>query len=59
MDDSYLMLKSVLDEMDSMGGLVFYSTHLLPKNKNYRNDILKKLLENQVEVHFALEEIAL
>ena len=59
MPECYLMLEAVLENLKGLGGLVFYSTHLLPLKKENRNRVLNKLLLSDVEVHFALEEIQL
>ncbi len=55
----YMMLNAVLEELDHVAGLIFYSTHLLPNNKTQRQKIYDVILKQGCSLHFALEEQAI
>ena len=57
--NSYSVLDTVLDELNESGDLVFYSLYFLPKEKNERQQIFKKVLKNGSKIHFALENISI
>ncbi len=59
MDDCYMMLKSVLDELGQIEGIIFYSTHQLPSDTNERMKIYDKVLNSKKGLRFALEDLAL
>ncbi|MEG4799131.1 hypothetical protein QUB63_01965 [Microcoleus sp. ARI1-B5] len=58
MDNCYMMLSALLEELDSLGGLIFYSLKLLPESPFQRKSIYEKILNGKCELHFALEELA-
>ena len=59
MENCYLMLKSVLKNLSSIDGIVFYSIFMLPNLKKERLSIFKSILKNKKVIRFALEEIVL
>ena len=59
MDDCYMMLKSVLDELEQVEGIIFYSTHQLPPDASERMKIYDKVLSSKKGLRFALEDLAL
>lgn len=59
MENCYLMLKSVLKNVSSVDGIVFYSIFMLPNLKKERLSIFKSILKKKKIIRFALEEIEL
>ncbi len=59
MENCYLMLKSVLKNVSSIDGIVFYSIFMLPNLKKERLSIFKSILKKKKIIRFALEEIEL
>ena len=59
MENCYLMLKSVLKNLNSIDGIVFYSIFMLPNLKKERLSIFKSILKKKKVIKFALEEIDL
>ena len=59
MENCYLMLKSVLKNLGSIDGIVFYSIFMLPNLKKERLSIFKSVLKKKKIIRFALEEIEL
>jgi len=58
-DDSYSILDFVIDNLKKVDGIVFYSILMLPKKKDYRNKIYKKIISNKKSLNFALENISI
>ena len=59
MERCYMMLNALLEEVDKLAGIIFYSINLLPLDSIHRKKIYSTLLEHGCELHFALEEIAI
>ncbi len=59
MENCYLMLKSVLKNLNSIDGIVFYSIFMLPNLKKERLSIFKSIFKKKKVIKFALEEIDL
>lgn len=59
MDNCYMMLNALLEELNSVSGLIFYSLKLLPENYFQRQLIYELFLAKKCELHFALEELAI
>ena len=59
MDDCFMMLKSALDELGDIEGIIFYSTHQLPANTALRQDVYKKVLDKGSGLRIALEDLTL
>ena len=59
MENSFLMLNSVLKNMKNIDGIVFYSIFMLPNNTLSRKKIYKQILKKKKKIYFALEEFFL
>ena len=59
MENCFMMLKSLMDEMAPYQALVFYSLYLLPPQKKARLKIYQQLLQTDRQLHFALEELSI
>jgi len=57
MEDSHMVLKSVLAEADRLEGMIFYSTHLLPEQDELRHLVYDAFVGRGGALRFALEEI--
>ena len=55
MKSSYSMLKSSLNEIKKIDGMVFYSLMMLPDDKNLRNLVFKSFINKKKQLYFALE----
>ena len=55
MKNSYLILNSLLAEIEEIDGIVFYSLLQLPINDSMRKEIFEDILEKKKSIHFALE----
>ena len=52
---SYLVLESVLEEIDDCDGIVCCSAFMLPENAARRTRIYQRLLDAKASIHFALD----
>ena len=59
MENCYLMLKSVLKNIKSIDGVIFYSVFMLPEKNEERKKILTFFIKNKKKIYFALEEFSL
>ena len=59
MDDCYMMLDALLERIDEIDGLVFFSMTFLPSSNARREALLSTILNNKKEIHFALENLAI
>tara|TARA_B110000263_G_C15241699_1_gene479656 strand:- start:327 stop:710 length:384 start_codon:yes stop_codon:yes gene_type:complete len=57
MKNSYLMLNSLLKNLNKIDGIIFYSLFMLPQEKEQRNRIYKIIIKKNKQIHFALEDI--
>jgi sporadic carbohydrate cluster protein (TIGR04323 family) len=57
MQNSYLMLQQVIDEIPSIDGIVFYSLLQMPETQKHRLQIYDNILDRNGEIHFALESL--
>ena len=57
--DSCLMLTQLLDELDQLDGIVFYSLFQLPNKKALRESIYERVLSKRRSMHFAVETLVL
>jgi sporadic carbohydrate cluster protein (TIGR04323 family) len=57
MDHCYMMLNAVMHELHDLGGLIFYSTHMLPPSHSMRKELYDILFQQEKTLHFALEEL--
>ena len=55
--NSYLMLQQVIDEIPSIDGIVFYSLFQMPETQKHRLQIYDNILDKNGEIHFALEKL--
>jgi len=56
--DCTMILASVLQSLDDLEGLIFYSTHQLPKNQGAREALIARIIGAGRSIHFALESLA-
>jgi sporadic carbohydrate cluster protein (TIGR04323 family) len=59
MDGCYMMLESVLQELDSLEGVILFSLFMLPKRAERRRAIYDRVLESGASLHAALEDLAI
>ncbi len=56
-NNSYLMLQQLVDEIPVINGIVAYSLFQMPENQEKRLQIINKILDRNGELHFALENL--
>ena len=54
MDNAYSILNFVIDNLEEVDGLVFYSILMLPRNSKNRNQIINKILTKKKKHLFCL-----
>jgi sporadic carbohydrate cluster protein (TIGR04323 family) len=59
MEDSYMILESVLDDLANIDGIVFYSLYQLPSHPEKRKLIYSRVLDAQKSLHFAVEGMSI
>ncbi|MEY3479146.1 MAG: hypothetical protein RL415_1409 [Actinomycetota bacterium] len=59
MEDSYMILESVLDDLANIDGVVFYSLYQLPTQSEKRRLIYSRVLDAQKSLHFAVEGMSI
>ena len=59
MADSSMILESVLDDLDSVDGVVFYSLYQLPTQSKLRDSVYSRALEAGKSLHFAVEGMSI
>ena len=59
LDDCYMVLEELIEKIDTMDGILFYSINFLPKDKEKRQRIFNILLKKEKELHFALENLSI
>jgi len=57
MQDSYLMLNQIIDEIPRVDGILAYSLFQMPEKRDKRLKFYEKILNNDGEIHFALEDL--
>lgn len=57
MANCFMILRAELAALDTVEGLVFYSLHQLPTDRNLRAAIIDSILFQGKKLHFALEEM--
>jgi sporadic carbohydrate cluster protein (TIGR04323 family) len=57
MQNSYLMLQQVIDEIPGIDGIVFYSLFQMPEIQKHRLQIYENILDKNGEIHFVLENL--
>ena len=59
MEDSYMILESVLDDLANIDGIVFYSLYQLPTQPEQRRLVYSRVLDAQKSLHFAVEGMSI
>jgi sporadic carbohydrate cluster protein (TIGR04323 family) len=59
MGNSNLVLKQLMNDLPSIGGIVAYSIFQMPENDNERRRIFDNILSYNKEIHFAVEGLSL
>ena len=59
MPGCYMVLESVLEDLDSAEGVIFYSLFQLPERPRRRRAIYRRIMEAGGSVHGALENIGI
>ena len=59
MPDSSMILESVLDDLDSVDGIVFYSLYQLPTQPAQRQSVYSRVLASGKSLHFAVEGMSI
>ena len=59
MEDSYMILESVLDDLANIDGIVFYSLYQLPTQPKKRRLVYSRVLDAQKSLHFAVEGVSI
>jgi len=59
MEDSYMILESVLDDLANIDGIVFYSLYQLPTQPEKRRLVYSRVLDAQKSLHFAVEGMSI
>lgn len=59
MESCYMVLESVLDELDNLGGIICFSLFMLPARPQRRQVIYRRVLERGRGLHGALEGLAI
>jgi sporadic carbohydrate cluster protein (TIGR04323 family) len=57
MENSYMILSTLYEELGTIEGIVFYSVHMLPRDASERKKIYENILGRGGSVRFALEEL--
>jgi sporadic carbohydrate cluster protein (TIGR04323 family) len=59
MESCYMVLESVLDELDGLEGIICFSLFMLPARAERRQAIYRRVLERGSSLHGALEGLAI
>ena len=59
MPDSFMILESVLDDLASVDGIVFYSLYQLPTQPAQRMSVYSRALSAGKSLHFAVEGMSI
>ena len=55
MPNSYFHLENILNDLEQVDGVVFYSLHLMPENRLMRKRIYDTIVKKKKKIHFAVE----
>tara|TARA_B110000977_G_scaffold28001_1_gene35709 strand:- start:38200 stop:38607 length:408 start_codon:yes stop_codon:yes gene_type:complete len=58
-NESYSVLNYILEDLKKIDGIVFYSLLMMPKKKKERKKIYSKILSQNKQLCFALEDISI
>jgi sporadic carbohydrate cluster protein (TIGR04323 family) len=59
MENCFMMLKALANEAAHFEAITLFSLFLLPANKEERFEIYNSILDQNTEIHFAFEELAI
>ena len=59
MPDSFMILESLLDDLDQVDGIVFYSLYQLPTSHEQRQSVYDRVLKPGKSLHFAVEGMSI
>lgn len=59
MPGCYMMLHQVLDELAELEGVIAYSLFMLPKRREPRCAVYRRVLDAGASLHFAVEDLVL
>lgn len=59
MNNSYVILKKTIDELNNFDGLIAYSLFQMPYDDFERTSIFKKLISQNKKIYFAVEDISI
>ena len=59
MSGCYMMLESALEELPKLDGIILYSLFMLPQSRQYRRNIVDRILASETELHAAHENISI
>jgi sporadic carbohydrate cluster protein (TIGR04323 family) len=59
MNNCYMMLEALLDELEKIEGIIFYSIWMLPQDSQRRKSLYDRVIDSGCSLHFALEELAI
>lgn len=57
MPDSSMILETVLQELRDIDGIVMYSLYQLPRDASARADVIRRVLDADCSLHFAVENM--
>jgi len=57
MENSFVMLSEVVNDLKSIDGIITYSLFQLPEDDGLRLSFFKKILKKRKTIHFAVEEL--
>ena len=57
MENSFVMLSEVVNNLKSIDGIITYSLFQLPEDDGLRLSFFKKILKKRKTIHFAVEEL--
>ncbi len=55
----YMMLEGVMQELPTLEGVILFSLFMLPQRREKRLEIYRKILEQNCQLHAALEDMVL
>ncbi len=58
-NDSFIILKNVMNNLKDIDGIVCYSLFQLPEDQILRKEIISKIIKNKKSIHFACENLAI
>ena len=59
MKNCSMIFESVIEEIDSLEGIILFSMFQLPKSKKYRLKVYEKILNSKSSLHAASEKLLL